>query len=67
MEENLKVKEVLHGGKRYIVCVNEDQAKKDAHDRQAIVAALEERLTKGTKASSGIKAIGSTSGWRGMQ
>jgi transposase len=55
VEENLKVKEVLHGGKRYIVCVNEDQAKKDAHDRQAIVTALEERLTKGTKGLIGNK------------
>jgi transposase len=55
VEENLKVKEVLHRGKRYIVCVNEDQAKKDAHDRQAIVAALEERLTKGTKGLIGNK------------
>jgi transposase len=55
VEENLKVKEVLHGGKRYIVCVNEDQEKKDAYDRQAIVAALEERLTKGTKGLIGNK------------
>ncbi len=55
VEENLKVKEVLHRGKRYIVCVNEDQAKKDAHDRQAIVTALEERMTKGTKGLIGNK------------
>ncbi len=55
VEENLKVKEGLHRGKRYIICVNEDQAKKDAHDRQAIVAALEERLTKGTKGLIGNK------------
>ena len=53
--ENLKVKEVLHRGKRYIVCVNEEQAKKDAHDRQAIVTALEERLAKGTKSLIGNK------------
>jgi transposase len=55
VEENLKVKEVLHRGKRYIVCVNEDQAKKDAHDRKAIVAALDERLLKGTKGLIGNK------------
>jgi transposase len=55
IEENLKAKEVLHRGKRYIVCVNEDQAKKDAHDRQAIVAALDERLSKGTKGLIGNK------------
>jgi len=56
VEENLKVKEVLRRGKRYIVCVNDEQAKKDAHDRQAIVAALEERLTKGTKGLIGNKS-----------
>ena len=43
----LKVKEVRHEGKRYIVCVNGRQARKDAADRQAIVdgfaAAVEER------------------------
>ena len=55
VEENLKVKEVIHRGKRYIICVNEEQAKKDAHDRQAIVTALEERLTKGTKGLIGNK------------
>jgi len=35
----LKVKEVLHHGRRYVVCLNEDQAKKDALDREAILAA----------------------------
>jgi transposase len=55
VEEHLLVKEVLHRGKRYIVCVNEEQAKKDAHDRQAIVTALEERLAKGTKGLIGNK------------
>jgi transposase len=54
-EENLKVKEVLHGGKRYIVCINEEQAKKDARDRQAILTGLEERLAKGAKALIGNK------------
>ena len=55
VEENLKVKEVLHGGKRYIVCVNEEQAKKDARDREAILMALAERLTRGTKGLIGNK------------
>ena len=54
-EENLKVKEVFHGGKRYIVCINEEQAQKDARDRQAIVSTLEERLAKGTKGLIGNK------------
>lgn len=51
----LKVKQVKQGDKRYIVCVNEDQAKKDAHDRDAIVAALREQLKKGQKSLVGNK------------
>ncbi|MEJ2068360.1 MAG: IS1634 family transposase, partial [Deltaproteobacteria bacterium] len=35
----LKVKEVKVEGRRYIVCHNEDQARKDEADREAIVAA----------------------------
>lgn len=51
----LKVKEVNHGGKRYIVWLNEVQARKDALDRQAIVASLEERLSRGGKSLIGNK------------
>lgn len=32
----LKVKEVVHEGTRYIVCLNERQARKDGADREAI-------------------------------
>ena len=49
----LKVKEVTVDGRRYVVCVNEDQAKKDALDRAAIIAALEERLKRGDKSLVG--------------
>lgn len=45
----LKVKEVVVDGRRYVVCVNEDQAKKDAGDREAILAALADRLKLGDK------------------
>jgi len=38
--EPLKVKEVLHEGVRYIVCANPRQARKDAHDREAILVSL---------------------------
>src|SRR3954453_1917856 len=38
----LKVKEVRVDGRRYVVCLNEDEARKDAADREAIVAALRE-------------------------
>ncbi len=51
----LKVKEVHHDGKRYIVCVNERQARKDAADRQAIVDSLQEQLKKGAKSLVGNK------------
>lgn len=36
----LKVKEVRVEDRRYVVCLNEDEARKDAADREAIVAAL---------------------------
>jgi len=51
----LKVKEVLHDGRRYIVCLNEDQATKDRADREAIVAALSDKLKQGDKALVGNK------------
>lgn len=49
----LKVKEVRVAGRRYVLCFNEDQAKKDAADRQAIVAALRDQLRHGDKALVG--------------
>ena len=39
--------------RRYIVCRNEAEAKKDAADRRAVVAALEEQLKRGDKALIG--------------
>jgi transposase len=51
----LKVKEVVVEGRRYVVCLNEAQAKKDAADRQAIVDALAEQLKKGAKSLVGNK------------
>jgi hypothetical protein len=51
----LKVKEVWVEDRRYIVCLNEDEAKKDAADREAIVAALREQLHSGDKALVGNK------------
>ena len=53
--EPLQVKEVLAGDNRYVVCWNEEQARKDAHDREAIVAALRSALTHGDKALVGNK------------
>jgi transposase len=51
----LKVKEVLHSEKRYIVCLNTRQARKDAADRDAIIASLKEQLKKGPKSLVGNK------------
>ncbi len=53
----LKVKEVIVDDRRYVVCVNEDQAKKDAADRAAILCALEERLKQGDKSLVGNKGF----------
>ena len=52
----LKVKEVwVEDARRYVVCVNEDQATKDRHDREAVVASLREALSHGDKSLVGNK------------
>src|SRR5512136_2385523 len=51
----LKVKEVVIEGRRYIVCLNEEQRRKDAADRQAIVEHLREQLKRGDKDLIGNK------------
>lgn len=51
----LKVKQVVHNDRRYIVCLNTRQARKDAADRQAIIEALEDQLKKGAKSLVGNK------------
>ena len=42
----LKVKEVVVGGTRYIVCKNERQARRDEADRNTIVESLKEKIKK---------------------
>jgi hypothetical protein len=51
----LKVKEVLIDERRYIVCLNEEQRRKDAADRKAIVAHLRAQLKRGDKDLVGNK------------
>lgn len=52
----LKVKQVwVEGTRRYVVCLNEDQAKKDRLDRVAVVASLRDALGKGDKSLVGNK------------
>jgi transposase len=65
----LEVKQVWVGQRRYIVCRNEDQAIKDAHDRLAIVAALLQALERGDKTligNTGFRRFvtGSRGRWR---
>jgi hypothetical protein len=51
----LKVKEVRVEDRRYVVCLNEEQARKDRADREAIVESLREQLQHGDKALVGNK------------
>jgi len=51
----LEVKEVKVDSRRYIVCRNEEQARKDRVDRQAIVQSLAEQLKRGDKTLVGNK------------
>jgi transposase len=53
----LKVKEVKIDDRRYIVCLNERQARKDAADRQAIIDALQEKLKSNPKSLVGNKGF----------
>ena len=51
----LKVKEVSVDGRRYVVCLNDEQAKKDRMDREAIVSALREQVKQNAKSMVGNK------------
>jgi len=51
----LKVKNVQIGERRYVVCVNAEQVRKDQTDREAIVRALEEQLRAGPQSLVGNK------------
>lgn len=53
----LKVKEVVVDGRRYVVCSNEEQARKDAADREQILSKLEKTLKQGDKALVGNKGF----------
>jgi len=50
---SLKVREALVEGRRYIVCLNEEERRKDAQDRVAIVAHLRQQLKQGDKSLVG--------------
>jgi hypothetical protein len=66
---NYEAKAVALAGRRYIVCRNHDEAKKDAADRAAILAALERQLKKGDKAlvgNGGYRRFLATTGENGF-
>ena len=53
----LKVKEVEVEGRRYVICLNEEEKRKDAHDRAAIVESLGKALKSGDKSLVGNKGF----------
>ena len=55
--ENLEVKEVVVEGRRYVVCRNPEEAKKDAAAREAILTKLEATRHHGPKAVIGNKGF----------
>jgi transposase len=52
-ETDLAIKEVMVAGRRYVVCRNEEQARKDAETRAALLVGLERKLAQGDKALVG--------------
>jgi transposase len=57
VSKNLKVKEVLVSGRRYVVCKNDDEAVRDAAARESLVGRLREKLSAG-QAKSLVGNIG---------
>ena len=51
----LRVKDVQVEDRRYVVCLNEEEARKDRHDREAILASLADALKRGVKTLVGNK------------
>jgi hypothetical protein len=53
VKENLQVKEVVIAGHRYVLCVNPEEAIRDAAVRAALVEKLQAKLKQGSKAVIG--------------
>ena len=53
----LKVKEVCVAERRYVVCLNEEEARKDAHDREAILQSLREALKQRGQGAGGQQGL----------
>jgi hypothetical protein len=52
-ETDLAIKQVVVAGRRYVLCRNEEQARRDADTRTALLAGLERKLAQGDKALVG--------------
>ena len=52
-ETDYGAKAVMLGGQRYIVCINHQEAEKDAAERRSILESLERQLKRGDKALVG--------------
>jgi hypothetical protein len=64
-ESDYGAKAVMLGGRRYIVCINHQEAQKDAADRTALIVALEQQLKRGDKSligNSGYRRFLKTAG-----
>lgn len=59
VRENLHVKEVQVEDRRYVVCFNPEEEKKDREDREKIIAKLEKKLAEG-----GVKKLIPNRGYR---
>lgn len=59
VSERLQVKEVQVEDRRYVVCYNPEEAKKDRHDREALLEKLRTKL-----ASGGVKALINNRGYK---
>lgn len=53
VKDNLKVKEVQIEGRRYIVCLNPEEAERDRLEREAIIESLRKKLREGARALIG--------------
>ena len=53
----LKVKDLEVDGRRYVVCLNEEEKRKDARDRSAILESLQRALKSGDKKLVGNKGF----------
>jgi hypothetical protein len=56
-ETQLAVHERTVAGRRYVICRNEEEARKDAEARAELIAGLERKLAKGDKALVGNKGF----------